>query len=92
MPAAEALACGATLVCARSSALPEVAGEAAIYCDPESVNSIATALRAGADRRAAAGAAARVGVGAGGGLHLAALRGRDAGDAAGGARAVGRAD
>jgi glycosyltransferase involved in cell wall biosynthesis len=45
MPAAEALACGATLVCARSSALPEIAGEAAIACDPASVDSIAAALR-----------------------------------------------
>jgi glycosyltransferase involved in cell wall biosynthesis len=46
MPAAEALACGAPLVCAQTSALPEVAGEAAIYCDPASADSIAAALRA----------------------------------------------
>lgn len=60
MPAAEALACGAPLVCANSSALPEVAGEAAFYCDPRAVDSIAAALRLAltdADRRAALRAA-----------------------------------
>ena len=50
MPAAEALACGAALVCARRSALPEVAGEAAIYCDPELVELDRDGARAGADR------------------------------------------
>jgi glycosyltransferase involved in cell wall biosynthesis len=55
MPAAEALACGAPLVCAGTSALPEVAGAAALYCDPASVDSIAAALRTAltdAERRA----------------------------------------
>jgi glycosyltransferase involved in cell wall biosynthesis len=45
MPAAEALACGATLACSNTSALPEVAGEAAFYFDPRSVDSITAALR-----------------------------------------------
>ncbi|MCC6626689.1 MAG: glycosyltransferase family 4 protein [Chloroflexi bacterium] len=45
MPAAEALACGAALVCSMTSALPEVAGDAAFVCDPLSVDSIAAALR-----------------------------------------------
>ena len=45
MPAAEAMACGAPLVCADTSALPEVAGEAAAYCDPRSPSAIAVALR-----------------------------------------------
>jgi glycosyltransferase involved in cell wall biosynthesis len=55
MPAAEALACGAPLVCANTSSLPEVAGDAATYCDPTAVDSIAAALRlvlADPDRRA----------------------------------------
>jgi glycosyltransferase involved in cell wall biosynthesis len=45
MPAAEALACGAPLVCSTTSALPEVAGDAAFPCDPLSVDSIVAALR-----------------------------------------------
>lgn len=45
MPAAEAMACGAPLVCAASTALPEVAGSAAEYCQPDSIESITAALR-----------------------------------------------
>ncbi|HUT97979.1 MAG TPA: glycosyltransferase family 1 protein [bacterium] len=44
-PAVEALACGCPAVLARAGALPEVAGEAASYCDPESVEDVRRALR-----------------------------------------------
>lgn len=45
MPVAEAMASGAAVVCGNLTSLPEVAGEAAEYCDPFSVESIITALR-----------------------------------------------
>jgi glycosyltransferase involved in cell wall biosynthesis len=44
MPAAEALACGTPLACADTTALPEVAGQAAVYFDPRSVDSMVSAL------------------------------------------------
>jgi alpha-1,3-rhamnosyl/mannosyltransferase len=44
-PALEAMACGIPLVCARAGALPEVAGEAALYADPTDAADIAEALR-----------------------------------------------
>ena len=44
MPVAEAMACGAPIICADRTSLPEVAGDAAVYCDPFSVESIANAL------------------------------------------------
>ena len=44
-PALEAMACGTPLVCARAGALPEVAGEAALYVDPTETGSIAEGLR-----------------------------------------------
>ena len=34
------MACGAPVVCSNTSSLPEVAGEAGVYCDPNSENSI----------------------------------------------------
>jgi glycosyltransferase involved in cell wall biosynthesis len=45
LPAVEALACGCPAVLARAGSLPEVAGEAASYCDPASVRDVRRALR-----------------------------------------------
>jgi glycosyltransferase involved in cell wall biosynthesis len=66
LPAAEALACGAVLVASRTTALPEVTGEAAILVDPADVDQLAegiakavadedlrSTLRAAGPRRAA---------------------------------------
>jgi glycosyltransferase involved in cell wall biosynthesis len=44
--ALEAMASGAALICSGRGGLPEVAGEAAIYADPERPNEIAAAIRA----------------------------------------------
>ncbi len=44
LPVLEAMACGAPVVCARSSSLPEVAGHAAVYFDPADTGSIAQSL------------------------------------------------
>jgi len=44
LPVLEAMACGTPVVCARAGALPEVAGDAAIYVDPSDVRSIASGL------------------------------------------------
>jgi glycosyltransferase involved in cell wall biosynthesis len=45
IPVLEAMRRGVPVVCSRASALPEVAGEAAHYFDPRSVEDIARALR-----------------------------------------------
>jgi alpha-1,3-rhamnosyl/mannosyltransferase len=45
LPVLEAMACGTPVVCARAGALPEVAGDAALYVDPLDVKSIAEGLR-----------------------------------------------
>ena len=44
MPVLEAMACGAPVICSNTSALPEVAGDAAILVDPTSVEAIANAM------------------------------------------------
>ena len=44
LPVLEAMACGAPVACARGSSLPEVAGHAAAYFDPEDSGSIAQTL------------------------------------------------
>jgi glycosyltransferase involved in cell wall biosynthesis len=44
LPALEAMAAGVPVVAARAGSLPEVCGEAARYCDPMDLDSIATAL------------------------------------------------
>ena len=44
MPVLEAMACGAPVICSNTSALPEVAGDAAVLVDPTSVEAIANAL------------------------------------------------
>lgn len=45
LPVLEALACGAPVACSRTSSLPEVAGEAAVYFDPLNIGEIAGAVR-----------------------------------------------
>jgi alpha-1,3-rhamnosyl/mannosyltransferase len=44
LPVIEAMACGTPVVCANTSSLPEVAGEAALLFDPNSMEDIAQAL------------------------------------------------
>jgi alpha-1,3-rhamnosyl/mannosyltransferase len=46
LPVLEAMACGTPVICARAGALPEVAGDAAVYVDPLDAGSI----RAGMER------------------------------------------
>ncbi|MFC2029535.1 glycosyltransferase family 4 protein [Chloroflexota bacterium] len=43
-PVLEAMACGTPVVCSSSSSLPEVAGDAALFVDPLSVNALAEGL------------------------------------------------
>ncbi len=45
LPVIEAMACGTPVVCANTSSLPEVAGDAAVMFDPFHSESIAAALR-----------------------------------------------
>ncbi len=45
LPVVEAMACGTPVVTSNVSSLPEVAGEAALLVDPESVEEIAAAIR-----------------------------------------------
>ncbi len=44
LPVLEAMSLGAPVITANSSSLPEVAGDAAIYCDPLEIESIASAM------------------------------------------------
>ena len=45
LPAIEAMACGRPVLAARAGALPEVCGDAALYCDPLAPADIAAGLR-----------------------------------------------
>ena len=45
LPPLEAMACGTPVVCANSSSLPEVVGDAALTVDPTDVTGLAAALR-----------------------------------------------
>lgn len=45
IPIAEAMRCGVPVVAAEATSLPEIAGDAAHYCDPFSVADIARAMR-----------------------------------------------
>ncbi len=47
LPALEAMACGTPVLAANSTSLPEIVGDAGIYCDPENVSSIAAGLKQG---------------------------------------------
>jgi glycosyltransferase involved in cell wall biosynthesis len=44
IPIVEAMACDVPVICSNVTSMPEVAGPAALYCDPFSVESIAVAL------------------------------------------------
>jgi alpha-1,3-rhamnosyl/mannosyltransferase len=44
LPVLEAMACSAPVVCGNRSSLPEVAGEAALMCDPQDVAAFARAI------------------------------------------------
>lgn len=44
IPALEAMSCGCPVVCASSSSLPEVAGEAAEYFDPGDIDTVRSAI------------------------------------------------
>ena len=44
LPVLEAMACGAPVVCSNRSSLPEIAGDAALLCDPHDVAALARAL------------------------------------------------
>jgi len=44
LPVIEAMACGTPVICSNVTALPEVAGEAAVLIDPRSAQGIAGAL------------------------------------------------
>ena len=62
LTALEAMASGAALICSARGALPEVAGEAALYADPDDPDALAeaiTLLARDPERRAALGAAGR---------------------------------
>ncbi|MFZ5807154.1 MAG: glycosyltransferase family 4 protein [Verrucomicrobiota bacterium] len=45
LPALEAMACGCPVLTSNVTSLPEVAGEAAVYCDPYSVEDMAEKLK-----------------------------------------------
>lgn len=45
IPVAEAMKCGVPVIAARATSLPEVAGDAAVYCDPFDPADIARAMR-----------------------------------------------
>ncbi len=46
LPVLEAMACGAPVITSRSSSLPEVAGDAAIFVDPENIKAMSEAMAA----------------------------------------------
>jgi glycosyltransferase involved in cell wall biosynthesis len=55
LPPLEAMACGCPVAVSRVASLPEICGEAAVYFDPTSVDSIAEGIEAALDRPAAGG-------------------------------------
>jgi glycosyltransferase involved in cell wall biosynthesis len=44
IPLIEAMECGCPIVCNASSSMPEVAGDAAMYCDAEDIHSLSNAM------------------------------------------------
>lgn len=61
LPVLEAMACGTPVVTSKASSMPEVAGDAAVYVDPESVEAIAEGIRVIARDAALRDRAARAG-------------------------------
>ncbi len=51
LPVLEAMACGAPVVCSNGSSLPEVAGDAALLCDPHDADALAHAIEQVLDDR-----------------------------------------
>jgi glycosyltransferase involved in cell wall biosynthesis len=45
LPALEAMACGCPVIAARAGSLPEVCGDAALYCDPRDPDEMAARIR-----------------------------------------------
>ena len=45
LPVLEAMACGTPVVCSKTSSLPEVVGDAAIFVDPKDIKSIAQGIK-----------------------------------------------
>jgi len=45
LPVLEAMACGTPVTCSDTSSLPEIAGDAALHFDPDSIESLTDALR-----------------------------------------------
>lgn len=62
LPVLEAMRCGTAVLTSRTSALPEVAGGAALYVDPHSVEEIAAALGRLAEQRSLRAALSRRGL------------------------------
>lgn len=62
LPAVEAMACGTPVVVSNCSALPEIVGEAGVFVDPYSVDSIADALCQVVSRTELRQACSRVGL------------------------------
>ncbi|MCP4714426.1 MAG: glycosyltransferase family 4 protein, partial [Deltaproteobacteria bacterium] len=44
LPVLEAMACGCPVICSRTASLPEVAGDAALYCDPGNADELADCI------------------------------------------------
>jgi glycosyltransferase involved in cell wall biosynthesis len=44
LPVLEAMACGTPVICSRAASLPEVAGDAAEFFEPSSVDDLAAAI------------------------------------------------
>jgi glycosyltransferase involved in cell wall biosynthesis len=45
IPLVEAMKCGTPIICGNRTSLPEVAGDAALYCDPYSIEEIASQMK-----------------------------------------------
>ncbi|MEA3353370.1 MAG: glycosyltransferase family 1 protein [Campylobacterota bacterium] len=45
LPVLEAMSCGTPVICSNTTSLPEVGGEAVLYCNPHDINDIAQKLK-----------------------------------------------
>ena len=45
LPPLEAMACGCPVIASRSASMPEVCGDAALYCDPDRPDTVAASIR-----------------------------------------------